>query len=299
MTGFRRAGAPQSPFREPPKLELGPLSVGLHQAASRAMKRLPSGGRIVRQGPTRRVAHTQGALGCTGLVLAASVAFIAVTTGWLPGSHLEVAMMIVTVIATGACLAAVLQALDQARPLPTCEAEPVGHAARLVAQRLARLSTCAAEDAARFGPRRINALRRALAAAADPTLLSWIPDDVRGRAELLLARAIVAQARPGWTRDAAVRAEVRSLLVRATEHLDEPGDAEADLVKLDAAPLPPSDVAPAARGREPLRRRFRARFATSETHGALDEHAAEEEAQHEEMPPRARRRRERRADVIP
>ncbi|MRG97599.1 hypothetical protein [Polyangium spumosum] len=298
MTGFRPAGAPQSPFREPPKLELGPLSVGLHQAASRVMKRLPSGGRIVRQAPARRAAHTQGALGCTGLVLAASAAFIAVTTGWLPRSHLEVAIVVATVIAAGACLAAVLRALDRARPLPTCEGEPVGHAARLVAQRLARLSTCATEDAARFGPRRINALRRALAAAAEPALATWIPDDVRGRAELLLARAIVAQARPGWTRDAALRAEVRSLLVRATKHLDEPSVAEADLVALDAAPLPPKDEATGARGREPLRRRSRQRFA-SEPRGVVDEGAAEEEAQHEENHARARRLRERRADVIP
>ncbi|MDC0741218.1 hypothetical protein [Polyangium mundeleinium] len=298
MTGVRRAGTPQSPFREPPKLELGPLSVGLHQAASRAMKRLPSGGRIVRQGPTRRIAHTQGALGCTGLVLAASAAFIAITTGWLPQSHAEVAIVMVTVIVAGACLAAVLLALDRARPLPTCEAEPVGHAARLVAQRLARLATCAAEDTARFGPRRINALRRALSAAADPALATWIPDDVRGRAELLLARAIVAHARPGWTRDAAVRAEVRGLLVRAATHLDEPAVAAADLVRLDAAPLPPADAVAGAHGREPLRKRFRQRFA-SEPGSAADEAAAEEEAQHEEMRPRARRRRERRANVIP
>ncbi|MDI1436263.1 hypothetical protein [Polyangium sorediatum] len=298
MTGVRRAGTPQSPFREPPKLELGPLSVGLHQAASRAMKRLPSGGRLVRQGPTRRIAHTQGALGCTGLVLAASAAFIAITTGWLPQSHAEVAMVMVTVIVAGACLAAVLLALDRARPLPTCEAEPVGHAARLVAQRLARLATCATEDAARFGPRRIDALRRALAAAADPALATWIPDDVRGRAELLLARAIVAHARPGWTRDAAVRAEVRGLLVRATTHLDEPAVAAADLVRLDAAPLPPADAAAGAQDREPLRSGSRQRFA-SEPGAAADEAAAEEEAQHEEMQPRARRRRERRADVIP
>ncbi|HVK64463.1 MAG TPA: hypothetical protein VM694_08315 [Polyangium sp.] len=298
MTGVRRAGTPQSPFREPPKLEFGPLSVGLHQAASRAMKRLPSGGRLVRQGPTRRIAHTQGALGCTGLVLAASAAFIAITTGWLPQSHAEVAMVMVTVIVAGACLATVLLALDRARPLPTCEAEPVGHAARLVAQRLARLATCAAEDAARFGPRRINALRRALSAAADPALATWIPDDVRGRAELLLARAIVAHARPGWTRDAAVRAEVRGLLVRAATHLDEPAVAAADLVRLDAAPLPPTDAVASAQGREPLRKRIRQRLA-SEPGAAADETAAEEEAQREEMLPRARRRRERRADVIP
>ncbi|MDI1478621.1 hypothetical protein [Polyangium sp. y55x31] len=294
MTGVRRAGAPQSPFREPPKLELGPLSVGLHQAASRAMKHLPSGGRLVQRGPTRRIAHTQGALGCTGLVLAASAGFIALSTGWVPRSHAEVAMVMATVVVAGACLAAVLLALDRARPLPTCEAEPVRHAARLVAQRLSRLATCATDDAARFGPRRINALRRALSAAADPALATWIPDDVRGRAELLLARAIVAQARPGWTRDAAVRVEVRRLLVRAAEHLDEPAVAEADLARLDAAPLPPAEEAPGARGRRRLRQRF-----ASEPRAAADEHAAEEEAQSEEMRSRARRRRERRADVIP
>ncbi len=293
MTGYR------SPFREPPKVELGPLSVGLRQAATRAMNRLPSGGRIVRQGSARRVTHTQGALGCTGLVLAAGAAFVAVTTGWLPRSHLEVAVVLATVIAAGACLAVVLQALDRARPLPTCEAEPVGHAARRVARRLARLATCADADAARFGVRRIHALQRALSAAADPTLLPWIPDDVRGRGELLLARAIVAHARPGWTRDAAVRAEVRSLLVRARKHLDEPSAAEADLLALDGAPEPPEE-ARTTRGKGPLRRRFPQHVTSAPRVGAdVNAGAAEDETLGEETAPRTRRRRERRLDVVP
>jgi len=268
------------PFREPPKVELGALSVGLGHAARRAMRGIPSGGRLVSQRPSPKRPHALGALGCTGLVLAATVAFVAITTGWLPKTNAGVALVMATVIVAGACLAAVMLALDRALPTTTREGQAVGHAARLVSRRLARLARCADEDAARFGTRRMNALRRAISAASDPAIVTWIPDDVRGRAELLLARAIVARATPAWTRDEAVRAEVRGLLLRAIEHLDVPSPAEADLAALEASPGP-SRVA--SRGAW-----------TAEAYDA----ESEAEALAEAAEPRSSQRQERRLDVI-
>jgi hypothetical protein len=226
-----------TPFRDPPRLELGPLSVGLGQATARAIARMPSGGRLIARGGVEAT-HVRGAMGCTGLVVAGAVAFAAISTGWLPSSHAEAGLVVLVVIAAGASLAAVLQTLDRAWLAKTRPGAAVGKAARRVARRIARLAAHAERRPDQFGARRLSALRRALSAAADPEVAPWIPDDVRGRAELLLARAIAAHAGPRWALDPMARAEVRALLSRAAANLADPGPAEADLAAIDTSVAP-------------------------------------------------------------
>ncbi|WP_437677448.1 hypothetical protein [Sorangium sp. So ce131] len=257
-----------SPFREPPGVELGPLEVGLGRAARRAMMGLiPSGGRLIAPegyarilqgggGPLRGRPHAAGALGSLGLLLVAGCAFVAATGGFPLRGAGATALTVALVIAGGLSLAAVLRALDAPRERLTLRGAVVGRAARRALRRALRLSRHAARAPERFGARRIAALRGTLAMLADPLVADWIPADVRGRAELLLARAVAASVGARWTRDAAVLAEVQALLLAAADHLAEPTPARLDLLALAehtrAAPTPreprgPEHAEPAAR----------------------------------------------------
>jgi hypothetical protein len=100
--------------------------------------------------------------------------------------------------------------------------------ARPVLRRLIRLAALLRRG--RLARDHEGALRRALAAAGEPDLAPWIPADVRGRAQLLLARAVAA-AQP--TLPAQARREVRSLLTAAASHLDDAAPAVADLAAVD------------------------------------------------------------------
>ncbi|MEO7328794.1 MAG: hypothetical protein ABI193_09470, partial [Minicystis sp.] len=111
----------------------------------------------------------------------------------------------------------------------------VSRSARRLLQRLTKLAWQAARSPERFGPRRIGALESTLAAAADPELERWIPADVRGRAELLLARAGAAAGGPVWADDPATRRRTRELLASAAGHLLDPEPAALDLAALDRA----------------------------------------------------------------
>jgi hypothetical protein len=233
-----------SPFREPPGVQLGPLEVGLARAARRARVGLiPSGGRLIAPdgytrlaqgegGPWHGPSHAAGALGSLGLLAVVAVAFIAATGGLeLHGAGATVAA-VALVIAGGTSLAAVLHALDAPRERLTLRGAVVGRAARRALRRTLRLARRAARAPERFGPRRVAALRKTLAMLADPLIADWIPADVRGRAELLLARAITTSAGARWTRDARVLTEVRALLLAAVDHLAEPTPARMDLLVL-------------------------------------------------------------------
>ncbi|WP_437689943.1 hypothetical protein [Sorangium sp. So ce176] len=237
-----------SPFREPPGIELGPLEVGLGRAARRAMVGLiPSGGRLIApdgyarllQGegePWRGRSHAAGALGSLGLSLVAGCAFVAATGGWELRDAGATAATVALVIAGGLSLAAVLHAIDAPRARLTVRGAVVGKAARRALRRALRLARHAARAPEQFGPRRVAGLRRTLAMLADPLIADWIPADVRGRAELLLARAIAASVGARWTRDASVRTEVRTLLLAAADHLIEPTPARLDLLVLAEHP---------------------------------------------------------------
>ncbi len=241
-----------SPFREPPGVELGPLEVGLGRAARRAMVGLiPSGGRLIapdgyarlvqgERGSWRDSSHAAGTLGSLGLLLVAACAFVAATGGWKLHGVEATAATVALVIAGGLSLAAVLRALDAPRERLTVRGAVVGTTARRALRRALRLARHAARAPERFGPRHVTALRRTLSMLADPLIADWIPADVRGRGELLLARAIAASAGARWTRDVTVRTEVRTLLLAAADHLIEPTPARLDLLVLtehtDAAP---------------------------------------------------------------
>ncbi|XXX77861.1 hypothetical protein WMF30_03675 [Sorangium sp. So ce134] len=258
-----------SPFREPPGVELGPLEVGLGRAARRAMVGLiPSGGRLIapdgyarlvqgKVGAFRSRAHAAGALGSLGLLLVAACGFVAATGGFRLHGAGATAATVALVIAGGLSLAAVLRALDAPRERLTVRGAVVGRAARRALRRALRLARYAARAPERFGPRRVTALRRTLSMLADPLIADWIPADVRGRAELLLARAIAASAGARWTRDASVRTEVRSLLLAAAEHLIEPTPARLDLLALaEHTEAVPSSREPRRRQRQPAAARI-------------------------------------------
>lgn len=259
-----------SPFREPPGVELGPLDVGLGRAARRAMVGLiPSGGRLIapdgysrliqgERGSWRGRSHAAGALGSLGLLLVAACAFVAATGGWELRGVGATAATVALVIAGGLSLAAVLRALDAPRERLTVRGAVVGTAARRALRRALRLAHHAARAPERFGPRRVTALRRTLSMLADPLIADWIPADVRGRAELLLARAIAASAGARWTRDASVRSEVRALLLAAADHLIEPTPARLDLLMLaERTEAAPTSREPRRQQHEPAAARIR------------------------------------------
>jgi hypothetical protein len=233
-----------SPFREPPGVELGPLAVGLRRAARRALFGvLPSGGRVLAPSPrgaalrcgwsAAGAAHMTGALGSLGVVLVAGCALIARAGGWSPRTPSGSAAVLALVIAGGLSLAAVLRALDAPRESLTLRGDRVGRAARRALRRVARLAAHAERAPERFVARRLVALHETLEMLADPTVAGWIPDDVRGRTELLLARSLAAGAGACWPRDNGLRAKIRVLLAAAAGHLAEPAPAEADLQVLN------------------------------------------------------------------
>jgi hypothetical protein len=226
-----------SPFRDLPPVELGSLDVGLDAAAQKAMRSLPRGGRLlllpVRQGST----HATGTLGSVGVFAFGLLAFVGWTTGWAPGSLVDLALGFGALVLGGLSLAAVLRASDREGARLTRPGKVVSRAAQRVLQRLSKLGWQAARSPERFGHRRIGALERTLAAAADPELARWIPADVLGRAELLLARARAAAGGPSWAEDGTERARARALLLAAASRLVDPDPAEADLAALEHAPL--------------------------------------------------------------
>lgn len=227
-----------SPFRQAPQVELGPLDVGLGKVASRAMVGLPRGGRVVSARP-RVASHVSGAIGSTGLVFVAGAMFVACTSRWVPTSPEELLLCLLGLVSGGLSLAAVFRATDRASaPRLTRSGEEIGRGARLILRRMARLATQAERSPDAFGPRRVAALRRALLAADEPEISPWIPADVRGRGELLLARAETRLSGPSWAREEARRRHIRELLLTAKESLADPGPAEADLAAIDHAPSP-------------------------------------------------------------
>lgn len=253
-----------SPFRDAPPIELGPLEVGLIEAAVRAASRLPRGGRLVAMRAERGAAHTMGALGSVGVLTTGAVVFVIASTGWRPTSNAGLLLCVLTIAAGGLSLATVLRAFDRHAVQPTRRGAEVGRAARAVLDRMARVA-----DEARRGPalaEHVAALRGAIARAEDPELVPWIPRDVRGRAELLLARVVAATTGPAWSSYEAPRREVRALLVAATWHLDDATPAQADLAAMAPAT---GDRLPA-----PTQVRFLPEWAEAEAEAA----AAEAEA---------------------
>ena len=223
-----------SPFRDAPQVELGPLDVGLEHAAARAMKRLPQGGRLRAARSTSGVSYVVGAVGSAGVLAVIAAALVAWSTGWQPWGLGDLALCAIAVGLGGVSLAAVLCAVDRTAGVLTCRGDLVGRKARGVLRRMARLAVISRRGPVE--PGRAAALRRALAAASDPELLPWIPGDVRGRAELLLARLVAAGGGASWPAMPPSRREVRVLLASAAAHLDDAAPAEADLAVVDCVP---------------------------------------------------------------
>jgi hypothetical protein len=224
-----------SPFRDAPPVELGPLDVGLPRAVARAIAHLPRGGRVIAaraKASGRASLHVVGALGTAGLFAFVIAAAAAWATGWRPASALDLALVGAAIVIGGASLAAVLAALDRRPMTSTRPGDRVGAEAQAILRRLSRLALLLGRG--RKVPGTTLALRRAIAAASDPDVARWIPVDLRGRAELLLARALVADA--GSRLAPAARRDVRELLSSAAEHLDRPEPARADLDALDRVP---------------------------------------------------------------
>ena len=225
-----------SPFRDAPPVELGPLDVGLSAAAARAVAALPRGGRLIVPRRPRFAAHLAGALGSTGLFGVLMWTVAAWSSRWSPRAVSDIGLCIVAVLIAGGSLAAVLHALDQnTRPL-TRSGEAVRREAQRVLDHLVGLAERAERSPDQLTERHVARLHRALAGAETPELAAWIPDDLRGRAELLLARAIAARGGHAWADDVAQRDRVRALLASAAARLTDPAPARRDLAALDGAP---------------------------------------------------------------
>ncbi len=201
------------------EVELGPLTVGLEEAALRAIVRLPRGGRLLSSRSAGLEAHVTGALGSAGMLAVTAAAAVAGATGWQPSATFD-----------GALCAAARTAGALTQP-----GDVVGRRATSLLRRMKRIAALVRRG--RVSPGRAAALRRAIASSADPDLDAWIPRDVIGRAELLLARLVAATAGPGPF-SPSTRREVHALLEAAAIDLDDAGPAEEDLAALGRAAIP-------------------------------------------------------------
>lgn len=224
-----------SPFREQPHIELGPLDVGLEAIAGRAAHAVPRGGRIVAIATHTPVPYTTGALGSAGLLIVGFAGALGASTAWRPQSPADLVLCAILVLLGGVSLAAVFRVTDRALPCATRRGEVVGRAARRVLLRLARLAALARKSPSDLDERKIRELRRVLAALSQPDLARWIPADLRGRGELLLARALALRSGAKLGVNVALREEISSLLAEASRHLADPAPAESDLALLTEA----------------------------------------------------------------
>ena len=211
-----------SPFRDAPPVELGPLDVGLAAAARRAIAALPKGGRLIVPHRPRFAAHLAGALGSTGLVGVVTCAVFARWSHWSPDSVLDLGLCALAILVGGGSLAAVMLGLEQNRRPLTRSGEEVRRGARSVLDRLISLAERAERTPHELTPPDVPQLALALANAKTPEQAPWIPDDVRGRARLLLARTIAALGGHAWAADDARRDHVRALLTSAAATLTDP-----------------------------------------------------------------------------
>ena len=221
-----------SPFRDAPDIELGPLDVGLDAAATRAMARVPRGGRVIARRAEGGPPHIVGAIGSAGVLSVVALALGAWSASFRPSSLLDLALCAGAVLVGGLSLAMVWSALDHRGRARSRRGDVVGAEAREVLRRLTHLG--AVMKRGRVSAALTASLRCALSAADEDAVAAWVPADVRGRAELLLARAVATIRGRAWT-DAG-RTEVRALLTAAAAHLDEPAPAHADLSTLERVP---------------------------------------------------------------
>jgi hypothetical protein len=228
-----------SPFRDAPPVELGPLTVGLSAAASRAIAALPTGGRLIIASRPQLAAHLAGALGSTGLVGFLIWAVIARSSRWSPHTLADLGLGALAILLGGGSLAAVMLGLDRNRRPLTRSGEEVRRDARAVLDRLVAVASRGERIPHALTKPDLASLTRALASAGTLERAPWIPDDVRGRAELLLARTIAALAGHAWADDEARRDRVRALLTSAAAKLADPAPALEDLAALDGAPRGP------------------------------------------------------------
>ena len=191
-------------------------------------------------------------------MLVGATALVAWATGWQPASVADLAASVPVVVFGGISLAAVFRAIDRTGFTLVRRGEIVGRKARAVLHRLARLEAIARRG--RVDLARASALHRALAAASDPEIAPWIPADVRGRAELLLARVIVVTSGPVAARGRRGVGEVRALLERAAEHLDDAAPARADLAEIARIPERASRSSQGAVPPDPRGRALRSRL---------------------------------------
>ena len=225
-----------SPFRDAPPVELGPLTVGLAAAASRAIAALPTGGRLIITSRPQLAAHLAGALGSIGLVGFLIWAVIARSSHWSPHTLADLGLGALAILLGGGSLAAVMLGLDRNRRPLTRSGEEVRRDARAVLDRLVAIANRGERTPHALTKPDLASLTRALASAATLERAPWIPDDVRGRAELLLARSIAALAGHAWADDDARRDRVRALLTSAAAKLADPAPALDDLAAIDGAP---------------------------------------------------------------
>jgi hypothetical protein len=224
------------PFRDAPPVELGPLDVGLSTAATRAIAALPRGGRLIVPRRPRFAAHLAGTLGSTGFVGFALWAVVARSSHWSPHTISDLGLGALAIILGGSSLAAVMLGLDRNKRPLTRSGEEVRRDARGVLDRLIDLAERAERTPHDLTTPDLAKLALALASAETLERAPWIPDDVRGRAELLLARTIAALAGHAWAADDARRDRVRALLTSASAKLTVPAPARDDLAALDGAP---------------------------------------------------------------
>jgi hypothetical protein len=225
-----------SPFRDAPPVELGPLDVGLAAAARRAIAALPKGGRLIVPHQPRFAAHLAGTAGSVGLFAVLLSAVLARSSHWSPHSVSDLGLCALAVLLGGGSLAAVMHGLDRNRSPLTSSGEDVGRHARSVLDRLIDLAERAQRTPHELTAPDIVQIALALASAATLEQAPWIPDDVRGRAQLLLARTTATLGGRAWAASDALRDHVRARLTSAATLLADPTPARRDLAALDDAP---------------------------------------------------------------
>ena len=161
-----------SPFRDAPEIELGPLDVGLDAAATRAMARVPRGGRVIARRAEGGPPHIVGAIGSAGVLSVVALALGAWSASFRPSSLLDLVLCAGAVLVGGLSLAMVWSALDHRGRARSRRGDVVGAEAREVLRRLTHLG--AVMKRGRVSAALTESLRRALSAADEDAVAAWV-----------------------------------------------------------------------------------------------------------------------------
>jgi hypothetical protein len=216
---------------------LGGLDVDVESAAERALRSVPSRGRVRAAIPARLPRHMRFAVASFGGLISIVAFGLRAAGAWERGTASDSAILFGAIGLAGASLAVFLRASDS-EPHDSCSSREMQQRVATQVETMVRIVKRLRRAPETVKSSEAMALRAALSLASKPGPNRFLPLDLCGRVELVLARALAARKGLMWSADRRLRIEVRGLLVDAAAHLADPSPANADLAAIDDAWAP-------------------------------------------------------------